>query len=134
MVVAAAIPFPSLCAPAWDVWVVGEDGQPVQGMTVRESYQDYSAQSNGSEEDQETDNQGHVKFSAKVLWASTFKRLVVIASELTRLVHASFGPHAYVFAFGRGLEGYATNGNYVLDWTGSPSSMQIRILVRSTEH
>jgi hypothetical protein len=32
-------------------------------------------------------------------------------------VHASYGPHATVFAFRKGLEGTATTGDLVTDWT-----------------
>jgi len=48
----------------------------------------------------------------------------------TSLAHASFGPHAHVFAFWKGREGDATNGNLIVDWTGTPDTMESKILAK----
>ena len=113
-------PFESLQAPLWEVSVVDQSNRPIGGVTVRESYQHYSAQFSGGETDLITDDQGRVIFPAKTLRANIFKRSAVIASSATGGVHASFGPHAYVFAFGNGVEGSPVKNGYVEDWTGSP--------------
>jgi len=40
-------PVNSLAAPEWDVTVVDEHGKPVEGMTVRETWQNYSVEAHG---------------------------------------------------------------------------------------
>ncbi len=112
--------------------MVSESGTPVGGITVREIYCDYSAEFQGGEEDRESDQDGHVRFPRKTLWASALKRLIAASLEATAGVHASFGPHDYVLAFGRGLEGQAVDGNKILDWTGSPPTMRTQIVLRRT--
>ena len=57
------IPLRSLGCPAWDVWVVDQNGRPVSGVTVRLTYQNYSAELRSLEVDAITDAHGHVRFS-----------------------------------------------------------------------
>jgi len=120
-----------LAAPEWEVVVIDEQGKPVEGMTVRETWQNYSVETEEHEADRKTDANGRATFPARRPEYSVLRQIVGTASALVHLnVHASYGPHATVFAFGKGLEGAATTGNFVTDWTGSPSSMQSRIVVR----
>ena len=124
-------PISSLAAPEWEVTVVDEHGKPVEGMTVRETWQNYSVEATGHEADGQTDANGHVTFSAHKSEYSLLSQVVGTLSALMHFnVHASYGPHASVFAFGKHLEGTATTGEYVTDWTGYPSSMQSRIVAR----
>jgi hypothetical protein len=116
--------------PRWEVWVVDQDGRPLQGMTVRLLWHNYSAESTGDIEEHQTDENGYVVFPARRLAASLRDRLSVIIQSAGAGVHASFGPHASVYAFGRGLEGYAVTGPYVTDWRGSPDAMQSRIIAK----
>ena len=129
--VAALIPLTTLNCPSWDVWISDENGRPVPGITVRLSYKNYSAECESHEIDAITDSQGHVKFSPKTLTASLGSRVAAIASAARAGVHASFGPHAWVFAFGNGLEGYDIDPrrNVLVDWDGKPDQMQSRIVV-----
>jgi len=76
VVLAMLWPIKTLSAPAWDVTVVDKSGVPVAGITVRESYQNYSAESTGHEEDQQTDIQGEAKFTRKTLSASLLQRVL----------------------------------------------------------
>jgi hypothetical protein len=123
-------PIKTLQAPQWKVRVVDESNMPVADVTVRESYQNYSAQLRGNEQDLVTDQQGYVIFPAKTLWSPIIVRIVVtLWSAMTGGVHASFGPHAYVFAFGDGVEGSANKNGYTEDWTGSPSMNESRIIL-----
>jgi hypothetical protein len=124
------IPVRSLQAPKWDVQVFDKSGNPASGVSVRESYQNYSAELTGHEETGVTDVNGPVHFDAKTLRASPLKRFVAVIHSAMAGVHASFGLHAFVFAFGRGMEGdWVDSRGYVGDWTGSPSSMSTRIIV-----
>src|SRR5258705_2350714 len=101
------IPLPHLVAPRWSVTVVDESNRPLSGITVRESSQDYSLESTSHEVDLVSDVEGRVVFPARFLFAS----IASVANVLETGVHASFGTHTWVLAFGRGLEGYSSDGH-----------------------
>jgi hypothetical protein len=123
------IQLPMTAVPDWSVTVVDGSGLPVEGITVRESYQDYSIEAQGHERDQLTDVSGKAHFAHITVWHSLGRRAVgTILSALTGGVHASFGTHASVFAFGKG-EGSAIRNGYVEDWTGSPGVFASKIVV-----
>lgn len=121
-------PIPYTAAPAWAVWVIDEVGVPIQGMNVRLSYQNHSAESKGHELDAITDSQGHVYFPRRTASASIGRHIIYFAWSATTGVHASFGRHANVFAFGQGRQGSATTGDVITDWTGAPQEMESRIV------
>jgi hypothetical protein len=124
-------PVSSLAAPQWEVTVVDEHGKPVEGMTVRETWQNYSVEATGHETDRQTDANGHATFPAHKTEYSLLSQVAGTLSALMHFnVHASYGPHASVFAFGKHFEGTAITGKYVTDWTGYPPSMQSRVVVR----
>lgn len=127
----AFIPIRSLSCPAWDVWVTDQSCHPVSGVAVRLTYQNYSAERESHESNAVTDAQGHATFGAQSLSASLGRRIVTILSSAMAGVHASFGPHANVFAFGNGLQGFAIDEqrNVILDWTGKPDRMESRIIL-----
>jgi hypothetical protein len=114
----------------WEVVVVDEHGTPVEGMTVRETWQNYSAEAEGHEADRQSDANGHATFPARRSGYSVLRQLTGMVSALVHFsVHSSFGPHATVFAFGKGLEGSATTAGFVTDWTGTEPFMRSRIVV-----
>jgi hypothetical protein len=124
-------PVALLAAPQWEVDVVDEYGKPVEGMVVRETWQNYSVEMEGHEADSLTDVNGHVAFPAQTSEYSLLRQIAGTISALVHLnVHASYGPHATVFAVGKGLEGSAATGNFITDWRGSPSVMRSQIVVR----
>lgn len=123
-------PIPYTAAPAWEVWVVDEVGMPIEGMKVRLSYQNYSAESKSHELDATTDFQGRVYFSTRRASASIAHYVMYSALSATTGVHASFGRHANVFTFGQGRDGSATTGDVITDWTGVPQEMKSRIIAR----
>jgi hypothetical protein len=124
-------PVSSLAAPQWEVTVVDEHGKPVEGMTVRETWQNYSVEATGHETDRQTDANGHATFPAHKTEYSLLSQVAGTLSALMHFnVHDSYGPHASVFAFGKHFEGTAITGKYVTDWTGYPPSMQSRVVVR----
>jgi hypothetical protein len=116
--------------PLWEVWVLDANGRPLAGMTVRLSWQNYSAETSGHEEDRRTDANGYVAFPSRKLRASISDRLLGTIRSASGGAHSSFGPHAYVFAFGQGLQGSAVTGEYVADWTGKPDKVQSRIVAK----
>jgi hypothetical protein len=99
---------------------------------VRETYQNHSAESVGGERDLVTDERGKVVFPKVTLRASILKRITVAASSLGAGVHASFGPHATVFAFGK-CEGDSVKDGYVEDWTGHALHNRSTIVCREAK-
>jgi hypothetical protein len=64
------MPIPYLASPAWHVSVVDDRGRPVQGVIVRLSYQDYSAERRSHEEDRTTNERGQASFERRESSAS----------------------------------------------------------------
>jgi hypothetical protein len=123
------VPIRSVEAPLWTVCVVDETNKPAVGVTVRESYRNYSAEFRDNEQDLITDQHGCVIFPAKSLWAPLIQRGAAIISSANGGVHASFGRYVYVFAFADGREGNANKNGFGEDWTGSPAVNQSRIIL-----
>ena len=123
----------SLC-PDWKVTVVDASGAPVPGMTVRRSCNDYSSASSGLEDDAITDEGGKAAFARRRVRSPVFLRWEGnVVSVVSQGVHASFGRHSYVFAFGRGLEGSPVVDGYVEDWTGWSEHMESRIVAKPVQ-
>ena len=77
-----------------------------------------------------TNEEGKASFKGKYLRSpKLFGWIGNVLSVATQGVHASFGPHAYVFAFGRGMAGNPVANGYVEIWTGSPEHMKSTIAV-----
>ena len=93
VVCACCFPMPYVVCPNWEVWVVNESGAPQIGMTVRLSYQDYSREREGQQEDAITDSRGLAKRSASASLAQRF--FGVLRSAAAGGVHASFGRHGF---------------------------------------
>jgi hypothetical protein len=116
------------------VQVVDQNGKPIAGMLVRLDYQNYSVEQEGHEEDRITDGSGHAKFPRHTSSASLLRRCYYTAQSGAAFAHASFGPHDSVFALGNHLEGSATSGEFVTDWTGHPAQMESRIVAHPAKY
>ncbi|HLY39833.1 MAG TPA: hypothetical protein VKR52_01420 [Terracidiphilus sp.] len=123
-------PIPYLASPEWVVTVVDESGKPLRGMLVRLDYENYSVEDTSHEQDLTTDAAGKVTFPPHRLAATTLARFYYTARDLTALAHASFGPNAYVNAFGRGLQGEAESAGVTTFWTGHPDRMESTITAK----
>lgn len=130
LLVVGAWPVRYLASPRWEVWVVNDEGQPITQVYVRLVYKNYSAEGESHEFTLTTDQSGHVLFPQRYESACIFQRVIYTMSSAMAGVHASFGRHAYVFVFGRGYEGSPLEGKYLIDWRGSPDSMQSRIVAK----
>lgn len=94
-------PFQSTTVPSQSVLVVTEDWRPVQGAGVRQSWQNYSIEAYGHEEDLLTDADGRVSFPRRTVRASLLRRaLRPVANVITQGVHAGFGVHTDIIPLG----------------------------------
>ena len=119
LLLAGIWPIKYLASPKWDVWVTQKDGAPVQSIKVRLSYQNYS-----------TENKDHeIQFVPQYQRACFFQRAFYTLLAARAFVHASFGPNAFVFAFGEGYEGSTAAGDSVTYWSGSPEAVESKIVV-----
>ncbi|SRR5208337_1153926 len=124
------LPVAWLAAPQWEVTVVDDQGKPIEGMTVRETWQNFSVEMQGHLEDRQTDAEGYVAFPARNSEYSVLRQIEAALSQLGRFsTHSGYGPYATVFAFGKGFEGGASSGDRVIDWTGFPPDVQSLIVV-----
>ncbi len=99
--VALLYPIESTVLPSQNVLVVTEDWRPIQGATVRQTWQHYSLESRGHEDDMNTDQSGRVMFPGRTIRASVLRRtLHPFWNILTQGVHASFGVHTDMFIVG----------------------------------
>lgn len=69
-------PWPTVLAPAWELTVVDESGEPVPGILARQQWFDATAMGDEIDKVALTDRQGRVSFPRRVAWASTAERLV----------------------------------------------------------
>ena len=118
------VPISYLGAPIWVVLVVDERGQPLEGITVRLTYQNYSAEPMDHRQDLITDSRGLVEFPSHAGSCSIAQYVWYTILAARAGIHASFGRHASVFAFGQGREGSAVDNGVLTDWTGSPGQME----------
>ena len=94
-------PFESTTLSSQAVLVVTDDSRPVQGVAVRQSWQNYSLESDGHEQDLTTDESGRITFPRRTLRASVFRRIAhPIWNVLRQGVHASFGVHTDIIPLG----------------------------------
>lgn len=119
------VPAPHLLRPEWDVRVVDENGNAVEGMNVRLVYQDYSLESTSHEETHTTDADGHTSFAAESTTSTVGARVAgAVRSFGATGFHASVGRYAYLVVFGKGRR---PKDPYER-WTGWSSSKQSRIV------
>lgn len=96
-------PFKTTIVPARNVLVVTDDGNPIQGVLVRQSWKNYSFEGRGHEEDKLTEENGRVSFPRRTLRANLLWRaLRPIANILGQGVHASFGVRTDIIVLGEG--------------------------------
>jgi len=120
-----------LASPKWNVWVTLTDGTPVQSINVQLVYQNYSTEDKDHEITLTTDAQGHVQFAAQYQRACFLQTALYTLLAARAFVHASFGRHAYVFAYADGYESTVVTAGFT-DWSGNPATMQSRIAATKT--
>jgi hypothetical protein len=94
-------PFETTVAPPKDVLVVTHDGTPIFEARVRQSWQNYSVESEGHEEELITDSEGRIRFPRRTVRASLLWRVIrPVANVLGQGVHASFGIQTDIYLLG----------------------------------
>ena len=91
-----------IIVPAWRIQLVDEAGNPVKNVFVRQVWKDYDLEDRGHEEDSQSDQNGYVSFPARS--EKSVSQLARAEKRLKNMrelgVHASFGVHAYILAWG----------------------------------
>src|SRR6185503_5204200 len=91
-------PFKTTVVPETHVLVVTNDMHPIKDALVRQSWQNYSLEREGHEEDLPTDAHGRVTFPRRTLRTPLIWRaLGPLASVAGQGVHASFGVYTDMF-------------------------------------
>lgn len=90
-------PFETTVAPEQYVLVVTKDMHPVEGAIVRQSWQNYSLEREGHEEELPTDANGRVALPKRTIRANLIRRILgPFVSIAGQGVHASFGAHTWL--------------------------------------
>ena len=115
-----------LAAPKWRVQVVDQQGKPLTGVTVNETWQNYSVEDRYHEANLISDQAGFVEFPACEVSASMLRRIWFTLKAARAFVHASFGSFVFVHAF---APDFMEIGSAEM-WTGAPAEMQSRIVMQ----
>ena len=79
---------------------------------MRQVWKDYSVESTSHEQDAYTDENGFVSFPERTVTSSWLARTFgVISNTVSFGVHASYGPSAYVLAYGHTVGGKRHEGS-----------------------
>lgn len=107
LLAALLIPTESVVVPIWSVVVIDTNGKPIEGINVRQVWQDYSVESRSHEEVIVTGKDGKASFPERKVSASTLARILgPVRNVLSTGVHASFGPSSWLVVWGKDdLEG-----------------------------
>jgi hypothetical protein len=87
MLVQWLFPVSWLAARQWEVVVVDEQGKPVEGMTVREAWKNYSVETEGHQEDRQTDKNGRANFARQYSPYSVVRQIAGTARSLAHFQH-----------------------------------------------
>lgn len=102
-------------SPDWDVIVTDLQNQPIAGAQVTDFSQQYTLESQDTEENATTGIDGRVHFHMRTVRATGFRRLLGGLSQLQYGPHGSYGVHTHIHASKAGygdpmkLEDFAKN-------------------------
>ncbi len=80
LVLLGFVPSSETVAPDWDVTTLDRFHHPLEGVTVREVWQQYSLEQLSHEEDKLTDDAGRVHFPRRAVRTSVASRRVFLAA------------------------------------------------------
>jgi hypothetical protein len=89
-------PVERVIAPEWRIELRDPDNKSLSDVRLRQTWQDYTVQKSSSEEDRSSDGSGVVVFPLRTISSS---RLGIFWGAVRQgpNVHASYGPHSYIF-------------------------------------
>jgi len=94
MAIVLLYPFKTTVVPETRVLVITDDMHPIKDVLVRQSWQNYSLEGEGHEQDLPTDVHGRVVFPTRTIRAPLIIRMLgPLVSFAGQGVHASFGVH-----------------------------------------
>ena len=125
-----AFPFLTLhlSAPNWHVVVVDANGKPVPDLWVSETRQNYSCEEEEHVSKLTTNGAGEVDFPSVSVRRNPLKCAAETASELMAGIHASLGDHVRIDV--TGVICVTDGRGYCVDWSGKPSQMNTRVVIR----
>ena len=127
--VVSLYPSESVVCPTWTIQVVDEAGNPLRGAFVRQVWQDYSIEPQSHEQDTYTDDSGHVSFPERTVRTPLlFWALGVTSNTVSQGVHTSYGPSAYILAYGDIVDGKRFEGSAHYE-DGKPLPKQLKTRV-----
>ncbi len=98
-------PFKSTVVDEQHILVVTEDWRPIEGARVRQSWQNYTIEAGGHEEDALTDKNGRVSFPRRTIRANLAWRAIgPVTNIITQGIHASFGVQTNTTDIGGGID------------------------------
>jgi len=98
VLVVLAYPYETTVVPEQRALFVTNDMHPIKDALIRQSWQHYSLESEGHEEDLPTDSHGRVTFPKRTIRVPLIWRaLGPLADIAGQGVHASFGVHTDMF-------------------------------------
>ena len=101
------IPYETTVVPEWKIVVVDLQGKRVPDAWVSQSWQHFSIEELGHEENTRTDINGEVVFSKRTIKASFARRFIgPIGKFMQLLFEAGYGPHSLVISLKDGYEGW----------------------------
>lgn len=116
-------PFKSVACPPWTIQVVDEAGHPLRRVFVRQVwgyYYSFGRQSH--EQDTDTDENGYISFPERTVRVNLLYRTLGAIFHI--LPHTSYGPTAYVLAYGDVVEGKRLEGSAYYQ-EGKPVPVQL---------
>jgi hypothetical protein len=132
ILVALLYPTQITVAPDWTVRVVDENGAPLAGVWVSESWQHYSVEKFSHAEESLADPDGTVHFPRRTLRVSRLFRMAGCLYQFGRFfAHASCGPHASVMSgkCGYGEMGGSDTSGSIWAPSANPAAIQSAQLV-----
>ena len=97
---AALYPRKVVVAPAVDLLVRDEGGQPASGVLVVQEWGYQAPSSTTHKATLHSDSTGRVKFPERAVRISPFQNLAAAALDVVSVGHYGRGPHAQVWAYG----------------------------------
>ena len=118
----ALVPIPRQTVPGLTLRITTQAGVPVANARVRQTWQNYSTESSGHEQDLSADAAGVIVLPERILYTSILGSAIGPArSFLSQGVHASYGRSSFILVYADGLSGWC-------EWKpGLPTTIEVHL-------